>query len=267
MVSDTAAESMGESSPAARCRKRLAAARSRNVMPAWPRSRPAARKAATSRLAAGRAGAPYRSHQVHQACNRRAVGGAGVVGFGTAAIGAGGSVRRGQVAEFEILAEPVEALVPAEPLELGGMGARLHAGAEGAAFQAVAAELMPSEPRCGGAALDDARDGARRQRAFADRRLGGGASGAAWAGSQRRRSTGPSVIAAASSQRASARTGQSSVLPWGRGDQHRIGLRPLGALQGKLVALVGAFELGRAGRRRAPSGAARRQGRPGGAGG
>jgi hypothetical protein len=52
-----------------------------------------------------------------------------------------------------------------------------------------------------------------RQWLSADRGAGEGASGVAWGCSQRRRNTRPSVIAAASSQRASARTGQSSVRP------------------------------------------------------
>ena len=79
-----------------------------------------------------------------------------------------------QVAEFQILAEHVKTLVAAEPPELGGMRARLHAGAEGAAFEAVAAELAGRETRGDGAGLDDARDGARRQRLGADRGAGEG---------------------------------------------------------------------------------------------
>ena len=39
-----------------------------------------------------------------------------------------------QGAELETLAEHVEALVPAEPFQLGGMGARSHPGAESAAL-------------------------------------------------------------------------------------------------------------------------------------
>jgi hypothetical protein len=101
-----------------------------------------------------------------------------------------------QVAEFQILAEHVEALVAAEALELGGVGAGGHAGAEGAAFQAVAAELAPREPRRGGTRQDDPRDGARRQGLAADR---GPGRGAARGGRQRRRNAGPSVTAAASS--------------------------------------------------------------------
>ena len=118
-----------------------------------------------------------------------------------------------QVAELEILAEHVKTLVAAEPLELGGVRAHGHAGAEGAAFEAVAAELAPREARRDGTGLDDARNGARRQRLGTDRGEGRGASDAAWGGTQMRRNTGPAVIAAASSQRASARTGQSSVGP------------------------------------------------------
>jgi hypothetical protein len=57
----------GGGRPAALCEKRIAAARSFKVLPAWPRSRPAARKAATSRGAAGKAGTPFLSHQAHQA--------------------------------------------------------------------------------------------------------------------------------------------------------------------------------------------------------
>ena len=68
MVSDTSAVSVGEGRPAARCRKRMAAARSFNVLPAWPASRPAARKAATSPGEAGREGPrPGRTR-----CTRRA---------------------------------------------------------------------------------------------------------------------------------------------------------------------------------------------------
>ena len=67
MVSDTSAVSVGEGRPAARCRKRIAAARSFKVLPAWPASRPAARKAATSLGEAGRGGTLCWSHQMHQA--------------------------------------------------------------------------------------------------------------------------------------------------------------------------------------------------------
>ena len=118
-----------------------------------------------------------------------------------------------QVAELEIFAEHVKTLVPAEPLELGGVRAGGHAGAEGAALEAVAAELAARETRGLGAGLDDARDGARRQRRGADRGQGRGGVRRGRGGNQMRRNTGPAVIAAASSQRASARTGQSSVRP------------------------------------------------------
>ncbi len=63
MVSETSAVSVGEGSPAARYRKRIAAARSLSVLPAWPRSRSAARKAATSRLVAGEGLTPCLWHK------------------------------------------------------------------------------------------------------------------------------------------------------------------------------------------------------------
>ena len=50
-----------------------------------------------------------------------------------------------QIAEFEVFAEHVEALVAAEPLQLGRMAAAVHAGGQGAALEAVAAELAQAE--------------------------------------------------------------------------------------------------------------------------
>jgi hypothetical protein len=44
-------------------------------------------------------------------------------------------------------------LVPAEPLELGGVGAGGHAGAEGAALEAMAAEFASHETRRDGAGV------------------------------------------------------------------------------------------------------------------
>jgi len=44
--------------------------------------------------------------------------------------------------------------VPAEPLELGGVGAGGHAGAEGAALEAMAAEFASHETRRDGAGVD-----------------------------------------------------------------------------------------------------------------
>ena len=118
-----------------------------------------------------------------------------------------------QVAELEVFAEHVEALVPAEPLELAGMRCLLHAGGERAALEAVAAEFQPPEtrpPRRGPArSRRRARGDALRRRAGA----GEGGRPAAPRGTQMRRNTAPSVIRAASSQAASARTGQSSVRP------------------------------------------------------
>ena len=79
-----------------------------------------------------------------------------------------------QVAELEIVAEHVEALVPAEPLEVGGVDAVLHAGGERAAFEAVAAEVAPAEPGGHGAGLDDLADRPGRQRLGADAGQGRG---------------------------------------------------------------------------------------------
>ena len=54
-----------------------------------------------------------------------------------------------QVAEFEVFAEHIEPLVPAEPLELGGVDAALRAGGERPALEAVPAELARREAGSG----------------------------------------------------------------------------------------------------------------------
>jgi hypothetical protein len=90
--------------------------------------------------------------------------------FGAAAI-----IRRGsehlvegvaveQVPEFQVFAEHVERLVPAEALEFGRVFAAVHPGGERAAFQAVAAKIPPAEPGCRGAGLDDGGDRPGRDR-------------------------------------------------------------------------------------------------------
>ena len=63
-----------------------------------------------------------------------------------------------QVPELQVLPQHVEALVPPEALELRGMGAGLHAGAQRASLEAVPAELPPHEAGRGGAGLHDAAD-------------------------------------------------------------------------------------------------------------
>src|SRR5271166_3341246 len=50
-----------------------------------------------------------------------------------------------QIAELQVFAEHIKALVAAEPFEFGGMHAALHAGGQCAAFQAVAAEIAQPE--------------------------------------------------------------------------------------------------------------------------
>ena len=119
-----------------------------------------------------------------------------------------------RIAVLEVFVHHGVAAVPAEAFEAGGMHAEIHAGGQRAAFQAVAAEGGGVEPGGGGAGLHDAGDGAAVDRLGAD----GGRAGdaAARGGSQMRRNSGPSVRPAASCQRRSARTGQSSVVPSGR---------------------------------------------------
>ena len=69
-----------------------------------------------------------------------------------------------RIAEFEVLAEYVKTLVAAEPLQLGRMDAAVHAGGQGAALEAVAAEIAQPEAGRDGAGLDDLCDGLRRDR-------------------------------------------------------------------------------------------------------
>ncbi len=101
-----------------------------------------------------------------------------------------------QIAELQIFAQHIEAFMPAESPELGGVGAALHAGGQGAALQAVAAEVARHKPSCRGAGLNDAADRPRGERFAPKRGQGRGASGLTCGGSQIRRNTGPSVIAA-----------------------------------------------------------------------
>ena len=89
-----------------------------------------------------------------------------------------------QIAEFEVLAEHVEALVAAEPLQLGRMDAALHAGGQRAALEAVAAEIAQSKAGRDGAGLDDLRP---RSAAHAGADAGAGRDrGPGWRGARRR---------------------------------------------------------------------------------
>ena len=147
-----------------------------------------------------------------------------------------------QVAELQIFAEHVEALVPAEPLELGGVGAGSHAGAEGAAFQAVAAELAPREARRGGTGLDDPGDRARGERCGAKAGQGRGRV------RRCRRCPDPPEYGAIGNiggvkpggERAHRTEGGTAV---GQGDGDRSGLRALAAWQSEFEALVGAEQI------------------------
>ena len=119
-----------------------------------------------------------------------------------------------QIPEFQIFAEHVKAFVAAVALQVGRMHAALHAGGERAALEAVAADLVGVEPGLGGAGLVRATvpasialvptTGAGRGPSPACCRVGG---------TKMRRNTAPVVMLAASCQRRSARTGQSSVVP------------------------------------------------------
>jgi hypothetical protein len=155
-----------------------------------------------------------------------------------------------QVAEFEILAEHVEALVPAEALELGGAGARLHAGAEGAALEAVAPagqsaggwlgaaisdrRSPPSRTRrqsaVSGPARSEGRDQPRSRRGSATPHLGGAAAAerAALTSSRSPRQSDRSPYRAASARqrRAPPRTGQpADGAPHGRNSGEKAGQR------------------------------------------
>jgi hypothetical protein len=115
-----------------------------------------------------------------------------------------------QIAELEVFAEHIEALVTAKASQLRGMRAGGHAGAEGAALQANS--LAGNPAAVARTWMIRAMDRAVRDSSPIQGR-GGGVSRAAALGTQRRRNAGPSLIAAVSSQAERARTGQSSVLP------------------------------------------------------
>ena len=60
-----------------------------------------------------------------------------------------------QIAELQVFAEHIKTLVAAKPFEFGGMHAAVHAGGQGAALEAVAAEIAQPETGGDGAGLDD----------------------------------------------------------------------------------------------------------------
>jgi len=79
-----------------------------------------------------------------------------------------------QVAELQVFAEHVEALVPAESLEIGRMRAALRAGGEGAAFETVPAEIPAAKSGLRGTCLDDRGGGPGGDRLTADSGQGRG---------------------------------------------------------------------------------------------
>lgn len=117
-----------------------------------------------------------------------------------------------RVAELQVLVEHGVALVPAELFEPGGVDALIHAGGERAAFERMSAEQLAVEASRRRPLLDDAPDRAGIDGFGTDPGEGGGPPPAE-GGSQMRRNSAPSAIPAASRQRRTARTGQSSVRP------------------------------------------------------
>jgi hypothetical protein len=73
-----------------------------------------------------------------------------------------------QVSKFQVRAEQIEGFVAAEPLELGGVDAAIHARGQRAALEAVAGEVAPGKAGRDGARLDDVGYRARRERRFAN---------------------------------------------------------------------------------------------------
>ena len=63
-----------------------------------------------------------------------------------------------QVAGLEILAEHIEARVPAKALEFARMDAAVSAGGHGAVFEAVSGDVTPAERRHNGVDRDDVGD-------------------------------------------------------------------------------------------------------------
>ncbi len=113
-----------------------------------------------------------------------------------------------QIAELQIFAKNVKALLPAEPLQFGRMDTAIHASGERAAFEAMAAKIAPAKAGGHRARLDNLGPGLRADRLRADprrsRRSGQGrggespvAGGFGRGGSQIRRNTGPPVRPAA----------------------------------------------------------------------
>jgi len=158
-----------------------------------------------------------------------------------------------KIAEFEVLAEHVEALVAAEPLQLGRMDAALHAGGERAALEALAVEIARPGAGRHSAGLDEMCDGLRRDRAGADPGQG---RGAAWRQAPLRAWREPNTP----KQRAVAEAG--SLQPGlqgvhgtefgvavGQGNRHGVGLLALAVRQGQPDAAVGLFQVREADRR------------------
>jgi len=106
-----------------------------------------------------------------------------------------------QVAKLQVLAQDVEALVRTETLQLGGVFAAIHAGAEGAALEAVAAKIPPPNPVSVARVLTMAATAQGAIGKVPRRDRGGGPYGRAFLGSQIRRNIGSVVMPRAPARR------------------------------------------------------------------
>jgi hypothetical protein len=82
-----------------------------------------------------------------------------------------------EIAEFKILPQNVEALMPPHTLQVRRMDVVFHARGQCSALKAVAAEALCVESWRGRAGLDDVGDGLGGQRLMADRGQGRGLVG------------------------------------------------------------------------------------------
>jgi hypothetical protein len=126
-----------------------------------------------------------------------------------------GSARPGfeRIVEFEVCVEHRIGFVAAELLEAGRVNVAVHAGAERAALDAVAAQQLGVEAGAGSAGLDDLGDRPGIDCYGADAGQGVLPPSRPRGGIQIRRKTAPAVITAASCQDRKARIGHSSVVP------------------------------------------------------
>jgi len=137
-----------------------------------------------------------------------------------------------------------EALMPAEPFQLGRVPVLFHAGGQRAALEAVAAELARPEPGGCSTRLHDAADRARGERLLADR--GEGREGIrvnlrCQPDAPENRAFG-NLGGLQPAGECSDRTNLGAAT--GQGNQHGGGLRPFASGQRELVAAIRALQIG-----------------------